>query len=58
MSDTTNYTDYTKLSYKDIESLLCTISSKTAQQYLTDIKNQYNTKHVLYFHFKKYFKLE
>lgn len=52
-----NYTDYTKLSYKDIESLLMTISTKTAQQYLTDIKKQYEIKDVLFFHFKRYFKV-
>jgi hypothetical protein len=54
----TNYTEYTKLGYKDIESLLITISAKTAQQYLTDIKKEFDIKDVLFCHFKQYFKIQ
>jgi hypothetical protein len=57
MTDTKNYTNTTKLSFKDIESLLTTISQETAKQYFTDIKKQYGLKVVLYCHFKDYFKV-
>lgn len=53
----TVYTDYQKLSYKDIEYLLVSVSQKTAQQYLTDIKKQYQISTVLFLHFKQYFKI-
>lgn len=51
------YTDYQKLSFKDIESLLITVSPQKAKQYLTDIKKEYEIKAVLFIHFKKYFKV-
>jgi hypothetical protein len=57
MADTTNYKDTTKITAKDICELLCTISERTAQQYYTDIKNQFHIKIVLYSHFKAYFKI-
>jgi hypothetical protein len=57
MSTKTTYTDYQKLTFKDIESLLISVSPKTAQQYLTDIKKEYELKAVLFCHFKKYFKI-
>jgi hypothetical protein len=52
------YTEYTKLSFKDIESLLTNVSTKTAKQYFTDIKRELNVKTVLFCHFKQYFKIE
>ena len=58
MTDTINYTDTTKINAKDISNLLCTISQRTAEQYLTDIKKHFDIKIVLYFHFKQYFKIE
>jgi hypothetical protein len=51
------YTEYTKLSFKDIERLLITVSEKTAKHYLTDIKKELNVKTVLFCHFKQYFKV-
>jgi hypothetical protein len=51
------YTDYTKLSFKDIESLLITISEQSAKQYLSDIKKELGLKTVLFCHFKQYFKI-
>ncbi|MFV8344588.1 hypothetical protein [Flavobacterium sp. ZB4P13] len=57
MADTKNYTDYQKLSFKDIEYLLISISESTAKQYLTDIKKEYGLKTVLFSHFKQYFKI-
>lgn len=51
------YTDLQKITSKDIETLLISISNKTAQQYLTDIKKEYDLKIVLFQHFKKYFKI-
>jgi hypothetical protein len=58
MSNTTNYTDYQKLSFKDIEALLISVSEKTAKQYLTDIKKELGLKTVLFLHFKQYFKIQ
>jgi hypothetical protein len=52
------YTEYTKLSFKDIESLLITVSTKTAKQYYTDIKKELDVKTVLFCHFKQYFKIQ
>ena len=52
------YTEYTKLSFKYIESLLITVSTKTAKQYLTDIKKELKVKAVLFCHFKQYFKIQ
>jgi hypothetical protein len=57
MIDTNNYKDFQKLSYKDIESLLVTISETTAKRYLSDIKQHFNIDTVLYCHFKAYFKV-
>lgn len=51
------YSDYQKLSHKDIETLLISISTKTAKQYLTDIKKEFRIKIVLFSHFKSYFKI-
>jgi hypothetical protein len=53
----TTYTEYTKLSFKDIESLLITVSEQAARQYLSDIKKEYGLKAVLFCHFKQYFKI-
>jgi hypothetical protein len=53
----TDYTDYTKLSAKDIEVLLITVSHTAAKLYLTDIKKQFDIKTVLFIHFKQYFKI-
>jgi hypothetical protein len=47
----------TALDAKMIQSLLENITYRTAQYYLTDIKKQYNTKCVLYCHFKNYFNI-
>ena len=58
MADTINYTDTTKINAKDISHLLCTISQRTAEHYLTDIKKYFDIKIVLYFHFKQYFKIQ
>lgn len=57
MTDTIDYKDTTKITAKDISSLLCTISQRTAEQYYTDIKKHFDIKVVLYHHFKTYFKL-
>lgn len=57
MTDTIHYKDTTKITAKDVCSLLCTVSHRTAEQYLTDIKNHFNIKVVLYKHFKDYFKV-
>lgn len=57
MTDTANYKDTTKITAKDVCELLCTISQRTAQQYFTDIKKQYDVKIVLYIHFKQYFNI-
>lgn len=57
MPQTKSYTDFEKLSFKDIEFLLVNVSEKTAQQYMTDIKNHFSTPIVLFFHFKQYFKI-
>jgi pyruvate/oxaloacetate carboxyltransferase len=54
---TKTYTDCQKLSFKDIEALLISVSPKTAKQYLTDIKKEFDVKIVLFCHFKKYFKV-
>ncbi|SHM72113.1 hypothetical protein [Flavobacterium xinjiangense] len=51
------YTDYQKISYKDIELLLVSVSEKTAQQYLRDIKKEFQISIVLFSHFKHYFKI-
>lgn len=58
MTDTNNYKEFQKLSYKDIEKLLLTISERTAKQYLSDIKQFFKIDIVTYQHFKKYFKLQ
>jgi hypothetical protein len=52
-----NYTEFQKLSYKDIKALLITVSEKTAKQYLTDIKKEFDINVVLFHHFKIYFKV-
>lgn len=57
MAEPKEYTDYQKLSFKDIETLLVSISVKMAKQYLTDIKKEYEIKIVLFHHFKQYFKI-
>lgn len=57
MSIAKKYTDYTKLSFKDIENLLMNVSERTAKQYLSDIKKEYKLKYVLFQHFKAYFKV-
>jgi len=51
------YSEYQKISYKDIEALLINVSEKTAKQYLTDIKKEFDIKIVLFSHFKTYFKV-
>lgn len=56
-TDTNNYKEFQKLSYKDIENLLFTISPRTAKQYLSDIKRHFNVSIVTYSHFKSYFKV-
>lgn len=58
MSDTTNYVKTQRLTAKDIESLLISVSPRTAQQYYTDIKNAYDIKLVTYYHFCDYFKID
>lgn len=55
MSDTINYKEYQKLSFKDIQTLLI-VSEASAKRYLTDIKEHFKIDAVLYLHFKKYFK--
>ena len=57
MSTVNKYTDYQKLSSKDIEILLINVHPRTARQYLTDIKKEFNIKYVLFQHFKMYFKI-
>jgi hypothetical protein len=57
-TDTKNYKEFQKLSYKDIENLLITISERTAKQYLNDIKQHYQIDIVTYQHFKNYFKVQ
>jgi hypothetical protein len=61
MSNTTSkptiYTDYQKISIKDIVFLLVSVSEKTAQQYYKDIKKEYEIPIVLFTHFKQYFKI-
>lgn len=52
-----NYTEFQKLSYKDIEALLITVSECTAKKYFSDIKKQFNIDVVLFWHFKSYFKI-
>jgi len=54
---TTNYTQFQKLSYKDIQSLLVNVSESNAKKILTDIKKQYCINSVLFSHFKLYFKV-
>ena len=58
MTNLKTYSDFQKITHKDIETLLISISTKTAQQYLTDIKKEYGLKIVLFEHFKKYFKIQ
>lgn len=56
MADTTNYKEFQKLSWKDLQSLLL-VSDASAQRYLTEIKQHFNVTVLTYQHFKKYFKL-
>jgi hypothetical protein len=56
-SNPNNYQEFQKLSYKDIENLLITISTRTAKQYLSDIKRHFNSPIVTFSHFKTYFKV-
>lgn len=58
MTDTNSYKDFQKLSYKDIEKLLITISERTAKQYFSDIKQFFQIELVTYQHFKIYFKVQ
>ena len=51
------YSEFQKISYKDIEALLINVSEKTAKQYLTDIKKEFGINIVLFNHFKSYFKI-
>lgn len=53
----TKYTEFQKLTHKDIELLLINVSPATAKQYLTDIKKEFQTPIVLFNHFKQYFKI-
>ncbi|WP_157776678.1 hypothetical protein [Flavobacterium crassostreae] len=46
-----------KLTAKDVAELLA-VSLATAEKYFKDIKQQYEINIVLFFHFKKYFKIE
>jgi hypothetical protein len=57
MNSSQNYTDLQKLTAKDIQHLLVSVSEKTAQNYITDIKKEYQLKIVLFVHFKNYFKI-
>ena len=57
MNSSQNYTDLQKLTAKDIQYLLVSVSEKTAQNYFTDIKKEYQLKIVLFVHFKNYFKV-
>ena len=57
MNSSQNYTDLQKLTAKDIQHLLVSVSEKTAQNYFTDIKKEYQLKIVLFVHFKNYFKV-
>jgi hypothetical protein len=57
MTDTTNYKDFQKLSAKDIQFLLITISIRTAETYLKEIKEHFETKIVTYKHFKNYYNI-
>ena len=57
MNSSQNYTDLQKLTAKDIQHLLVSVSEKTAQNYITDIKKEYQLKIVLFCHFKNYFKI-
>ena len=57
MKPSQNYTDLQKLTAKDIQHLLVSVSEKTAQNYFTDIKEEYQLKIVLFIHFKNYFKV-
>lgn len=52
----TNYTEFQKLSSKDIQSLL-SVSESTSYLILKDIKQHYNLTSVLYYHFKNYYKI-
>ena len=45
------------MSAKDIEILLINISPSISRVYLSDIKKEFKIKTVLFFHFKKYFKI-
>ena len=56
-TDTKNYTDTTKISAKDIELLLISISDRTARLYLREIKDHFQIRIVLFTHFKQYFKI-
>ncbi|WP_131494835.1 hypothetical protein [Flavobacterium hydatis] len=52
-----SYSEFQRITSKDIEILLISISPRTATQYLTDIKKEYGIKTVLFSHFKSYFKI-
>lgn len=52
-----NYTPTQKLSAKDIQALLVTVTLKTAEKHLKDIKEHYNTSIVMYCHFEQYFNI-
>lgn len=52
------YTDTTKINSKDVLTLMVNISERTAINYYKEIKDHFDIKIVLYYHFKKYFKIE
>lgn len=45
------------LTYKDIKTLLDVTDDRTAKKYLQDIKESTGAPKVLFYHFKKYFKI-
>lgn len=57
MSDTKNFVDTQRIGWIDIQNLLISVSPSTAKRYLSEIKETFNLKVVLYIHFKKYFKM-
>lgn len=57
MTDTANYKEFQKLTAKDICALFVSISERTAEHYLQDIKRHYGIKVVTFRHFKQYFKI-
>lgn len=52
-----NYTSTQKLTAKDVETLLVSVSPGTAKQYLKDIKQSFGVSVVLFCHFCEYFKI-